>query len=223
MQPRATRNRNRVAVVAAAIVLGAQLGSGCAVSSEGPRGSSSQRSSLGIPCDPNRVLQDVCQHCHSAPPQNGAPFPLVTYEDTQVLANGVPLWKFMRAVVQSGAMPLPPVQISGAQRDLLLAWFDAGAPARSSSDMCSDLPASVGGTDANGELNEGGGDEGDAGSPLEGGDQDAPDSGALDSGTPDGGALDGGALEGDVAADSDAAECGDLDACAAGGDDAQPE
>jgi hypothetical protein len=219
MQPETTRKRNRIAAAFAAIVLGGQLGSGCAVSNEGPRGSSSQRSSLGIPCDPNRVLQNVCQHCHSAPPQNGAPFPLVTYEDTQALASGVPLWKFMRAVVQSGAMPLPPVQIDPAQRDLLLAWFDAGAPARSASDMCSDMPvdSSDSGDDASNVSTDGGADGGDAGSDTSDGGGDAPGSS-----TPEGGAVDGGAPESDAPADSDAAECADIDACTAG-DDAPPE
>src|SRR5262249_15783586 len=150
---------------------------------------------------------------------NGAPFPLVTYEDTQVLANGVPLWKFMRAVVQSGAMPLPPVQIDSSQRDVLLAWFDAGAPSRPALDMCSDLvDSSVDGADADAVPDEGGGDEGDAGADrLEGG------SDATETGTPEAGALDGGAPESDAPTAGDAADCADLDACTAAGDDAQPE
>lgn len=211
----AARTTQRIAVVAAAACLSAQLGSGCATSNDGPRASSSERSSLGIPCDPNSVLQAVCQRCHSSPPQNGAPFPLVTYQDTQVPSNGVPLWKFMRAVVQSGAMPLPPVQMDTSQRDLLLAWFDAGAPSRSATDMCSEplVDNPDAGSDANGVSNDAGGDEADASAATSDGGGNAPESGTLD----------GGALQSDAPDGGDAVDCGDIDACATDGDDAPSE
>jgi len=126
----------------------------------------------------------------------------------------------MRAVVQSGAMPLPPVQMDGTQRDLLLAWFDAGAPSRPASDTCSDLfvDGSVGGTDGDTSPGEGGGDEGDAGS-------DKLEAGAdvTEGSAPEAGALDGGTTDSDAPADSNAADCGDLDACPTDGVDSQAE
>jgi hypothetical protein len=190
----------------------ALLWMGCNPTGEGPRGMSTQSASLEIPCDANRVLQDVCQHCHSSPTQNGAPFSLVTYEDTQVPASGEPLWKYMRAVVLSGAMPLPPVQISPAQRDVLLAWFDAGAPPRSASDTCSD--PSSNGADADTDADDASsGDDSDGGlNSREGG--DAPDMDASDSD----------ALNVDAAGDSgDGSECDNSDVCATDVGDAQTE
>jgi hypothetical protein len=93
-----------------------------------------------IPCAPDRVLRSVCQHCHSSPPQNGAPFSLVTYADTQREMDGHPLWFWMEAYVSAGIMPLPPVEISDADRALLLAWLRAGAPPRAAGEAC-DLDA----------------------------------------------------------------------------------
>jgi hypothetical protein len=94
-------------------------------------------STLDIPCDPNRVLSTVCQKCHSASPQNGAPFPLVTYDDTHVVQGGKAIWQYMLNVVENGIMPLPPVEITAGDRDTLLQWLNAGAPARTASDTCS--------------------------------------------------------------------------------------
>ena len=95
---------------------------------------SSETSALAVPCDADRVLQSVCQQCHSNPTQNSAPFPLVTYADTQTVSNGQPVWQYMRTVVASGAMPLPPVQITAADRDTLTRWLNSGAPARTVTD-----------------------------------------------------------------------------------------
>ena len=89
-----------------------------------------------IPCAPDRVLQNVCQHCHSSPPKNGAPFSLVTYDDTQREMDGHPLWFFMEKYVTARIMPLPPVEISDGDRAVLLAWLRAGAPARAPGDSC---------------------------------------------------------------------------------------
>ena len=144
----------------------------------------------------------MCQQCHAAPPRNSAPFPLVTYADTQVVASGKPLWSYMIVALQNGVMPLPPVQIAPADRDTLIRWLDAGAPPRSASDMCA-RPAV--------DLGEGGID-------AESGAPDSPDdgnggveSGALDARAPD--ALDDGRSS-DSFADDAATEAGsDIDAC----------
>jgi len=60
----------------------------------------------------------------------------VTYADTQVVASGKPLWTYMRSALQNGVMPLPPVPIDPGDRDALIRWLDAGAPARTASDLC---------------------------------------------------------------------------------------
>jgi hypothetical protein len=114
---------------------------GCIANNDGPPAVSSRVSSREtqfVPCDANRVLQSVCQQCHTDPPRNSAPFPLVTYQDTQVVLSGNPLWVHMRNAVDNGIMPLPPVMIDPAARDALLRWLYAGAPARTASDVCSD-------------------------------------------------------------------------------------
>jgi hypothetical protein len=61
----------------------------------------------------------------------------VTYEDTQVVSGGKPIWSYMRTALQTGIMPLPPVQIDSADLDTLMLWLDAGAPASKTSDTCS--------------------------------------------------------------------------------------
>ena len=87
-----------------------------------------------LPCDVDAVLRDVCQQCHSRPPQDGVPVSFVTYADTQaritVLPDyrNVPAWIVMGDLVGSGMMPQRPVTITQAERETLLAWVDAGAP-----------------------------------------------------------------------------------------------
>jgi uncharacterized membrane protein len=99
--------------------------------------SSASDKAASPPCDVEAVLSEVCDVCHSSPPKNGAPIPLVTYADTQALYtelptyDHVPTWKVMGDAVQSGQMPepWPGVTLSSDQRQTLLAWVDAGAPA----------------------------------------------------------------------------------------------
>ena len=83
----------------------------------------------------------MCQQCHTNPPRNSAPFPLVTYDDTQVIASGMPIWTYMRTAVENRVMPLPPVQIDPVDRDTLISWLESGAPASLPSDRCSDPTA----------------------------------------------------------------------------------
>ena len=88
-------------------------------------------------CQALGVLEASCQRCHSDPVQNGAPFPLVTYDHTQVvvgMAMPTPVHVKMREAVASDFMPLrqipldPPVQaLTCEQKTTLLAWLDQGA------------------------------------------------------------------------------------------------
>jgi hypothetical protein len=142
-----TRSARLLATAVFAISCSFALG-GCVVPDTAPPQRAREGGSgLEIPCDPKRVLETVCQTCHSAPPQNSAPFPLVTYDDTHVvnaITNGKPIWHYMLSAVQSGLMPLTPVQINAGDRDALLAWLNAGAPARTPTDMCSVVSADPG-------------------------------------------------------------------------------
>lgn len=89
-----------------------------------------------IPCAPAAVLKNVCQHCHTNPLQHGAPFPFVTYSDTQAELDGHPLWYWMERVVSQDIMPLPPVEIGDDEKATLLAWLRAGAPPRAAGESC---------------------------------------------------------------------------------------
>ena len=82
-------------------------------------------------CQAEKVLHEVCQRCHQDPPLNGAPFPIVTYEDTQQpFEPGKLRWQRMQEVVESGFMPLrglrldPPVEpLTCEQKSTLLGWL----------------------------------------------------------------------------------------------------
>ncbi len=119
--------------MSAMAALVAAAGDGCApkTSTEG----SSDR--LGaLPCEVNTILENVCQRCHSSPPKNEAPFPLVTYVDTQVVVNGRPIASYMLAALEIGRMPMPPVQLDPADRETLVRWLRDGAPPKPSGLRC---------------------------------------------------------------------------------------
>jgi uncharacterized membrane protein len=88
-------------------------------------------------CNVQRVLAQKCQRCHQDPPKNGAPFSLMTYEDTQVLDRaGTPRYERMYDAVESEFMPAtfvkldPPVApLTDAERALLLEWASSGGQA----------------------------------------------------------------------------------------------
>jgi mono/diheme cytochrome c family protein len=89
-----------------------------------------------LPCDIGAVFRDVCQKCHTAPPENGAPISLVTYADTQApfteepTYHDTPVYIVMGDALSAGVMPPPKsgVSITQTQRDAILAWVGAGAP-----------------------------------------------------------------------------------------------
>jgi hypothetical protein len=58
-------------------------------------------------CQAEVVLSTVCQRCHTEPQLFGAPFPLITYEDTQQPFGPDKLrWQRMQEVVEVDLMPL---------------------------------------------------------------------------------------------------------------------
>lgn len=87
-------------------------------------------------CDALAVLRSKCHRCHQDPPQNGAPFPLLTYADTQAEhATGDLVYERMLAAVESGIMPPtagmfdpPPEPLTCREKTTLLDWLKAGAP-----------------------------------------------------------------------------------------------
>ena len=81
------------------------------------------------------MLERNCQRCHGERPSNGAPFSLVTYEDTQTSSKkGKARFQTIAQAVESELMPPtylelePPVAtLNRADRELLLAWCEQGA------------------------------------------------------------------------------------------------
>ncbi len=85
-------------------------------------------------CLARAVLEEACQRCHGATPDQGAPFPLVSYEDTQVVSrSGKPRFELIGEVVASDFMPatyitLDPqvLPLDPDDKATLLAWVEAG-------------------------------------------------------------------------------------------------
>jgi hypothetical protein len=92
-------------------------------------------------CDAFAVIRAKCQRCHQDPPQNGAPAPFLTYEDTQAnyASTGKPFFEFMIGDVERGTMPyvflngpptnlMPPVEpLTPEEKATLLGWLKQGA------------------------------------------------------------------------------------------------
>jgi len=182
---------------------------GCAGRTDAPPVAVLKQDVREIPCDARRVLQVVCQQCHASPPRNQAPFALVTYADTQALLDGMPIWTYMRTVVESGMMPLAPVKIDPADRETLAGWLDAGAPPLLASSLCEQAVDSGGGNDTDtdagpGSLeSDGGSGAGDAATVPPSSDAIAPDAPSND-------AVDaGGEMAAAMTPDADAAAASD--------------
>ncbi len=91
-----------------------------------------------IPCAPRRVLQTVCQQCHTQPPQNGAPFPLVTRSNVVRSTADGQIRELMIQQIEAGRMPLNPVTIEAGDRAILLEWLRDGAIALDEPRSCAE-------------------------------------------------------------------------------------
>jgi uncharacterized membrane protein len=98
-------------------------------------------------CEMQAILQAKCQRCHDSPLAHGAPFPLLTYSDTQARdKKGHARFEQMANAIDTDYMPPqfidldPPVApLSAGERALLLAWCAQGAPLTGSA-TCSPEP-----------------------------------------------------------------------------------
>jgi hypothetical protein len=99
-------------------------------------------------CDVHAVLACKCQRCHTDPMQNSAPFPLLTYEDTQADYAGEPRWQHMRRVVATDFMPpnffpdlMPPVEmLTDYEKETIIGWADQGAEVLGSAECTAPSP-----------------------------------------------------------------------------------
>ncbi len=112
--------------------------SSTSASSTSTGGACTIEDTAGLPCEVFSILEANCQRCHNDPQENGAPFPLLTYDDTQAEYGARPIWDRMSDAVEPGAIPgMPfgdnPPGLGEADLDVLRAWFatcDAGECAR---------------------------------------------------------------------------------------------
>lgn len=130
----------------------------CAATPEEPS-SPSLESSAGAPadvsspllsswCAAREVLEQKCQRCHAEETQHGAPFALVSYQDTQVVnAKGKLRYELIATAVSSDFMPpsflnvTPPVEpLTDLERAALLDWCERGAPGPSTPDSPCETP-----------------------------------------------------------------------------------
>ncbi len=86
-----------------------------------------------FPCDVFAVIHSVCNPCHQNPPQNGAPFPLLTYADTQQLYTPSVGLIFQQMFISTGPagsprMPFGEAPLMGAQYATLHGWLGQCAP-----------------------------------------------------------------------------------------------
>jgi uncharacterized membrane protein len=99
-------------------------------------------------CSVQSVLAAKCQRCHGEEPQQGAPFSLVSYHDTQVVnVKGKPRYELIAAAVSSDFMPpvflkvVPPVEpLTDLERAALLDWCERGALEPAVADLPCDTP-----------------------------------------------------------------------------------
>jgi hypothetical protein len=86
-----------------------------------------------IPGDVATVLADKCQTCHNDPQKNGAPFPLLTYEDVhKPFVGTTPIYEQMYIQIQPNAQPRMPFgnapQLTPAEFSTLSTWLIECAP-----------------------------------------------------------------------------------------------
>ena len=72
------------------------------------------------------IMQASCVTCHANPPVNGAPFPLISFNQVSQRANGI-LNAMSRQSGAAGAMP-PSGRLPQGTIDIIQQWIDAGKP-----------------------------------------------------------------------------------------------
>jgi hypothetical protein len=88
-----------------------------------------------FPCPVRRIIETKCQRCHQDPPRNGAPFPLLTWENTRAEYGTRLVYEAMLPAIESDFMPFtqleldPPVEpLTPDEKSTMLDWLESGAP-----------------------------------------------------------------------------------------------
>jgi hypothetical protein len=89
-----------------------------------------------FPADVAAILSSKCQTCHTKPPVNDAPFPLLMYSDVHMLfADTIPIYQEMYMLIQPDGTPHMPFgdasQLTSDQLQTLSSWLLACAPSGS--------------------------------------------------------------------------------------------
>jgi hypothetical protein len=109
-------------------------------------GDDGEPSGPAVPCEIQELLHEHCGDCHADPPRYGAPMPLAGYDHFQVpAASDVTrsVWELAIERMTDPVSPMPPPSssdITPEDRDALLAWLSAGAPAAAEGEACDDVP-----------------------------------------------------------------------------------
>lgn len=89
----------------------------------------------GFPCAVDDVLEAKCRRCHTRPMRHGAPFPLLTWDDTRLFVRAdAQVYLQLDRVITTGTMPFripanPPVEpLTADEKWVLLDWVRRGAP-----------------------------------------------------------------------------------------------
>ena len=92
-----------------------------------------------IPCDVFEVIHRECHHCHTDPPLDGVPFPLLTYEDMQKPYGDMSKrYQRMNQVIRpNGFPPMPPDDpLDAKDLAVLTGWLDACAKPTGEGEGC---------------------------------------------------------------------------------------
>jgi hypothetical protein len=92
-----------------------------------------------FPCDVFAVIHTNCNPCHQNPPMNNAPFPLLTYSDTQQpFLPGKLIFQQMYDQTRPTACPRMPLggMLDAADLATLTAWLTSCAPPEPSGKGC---------------------------------------------------------------------------------------
>jgi hypothetical protein len=92
-----------------------------------------------FPCDVFAVIHQACNPCHQDPPQNGAPFALLTYADTQKeYVPGKLIFQQMYDQIGPNGAPRMPLggMLGAADFDTLSNWLATCAPPAAAGTGC---------------------------------------------------------------------------------------
>lgn len=126
-------------MLARCIVLGLVCGLGGCTGDDGSRTGDADASladagpGAALPSDVDAVLAARCRKCHSDPPRNFAPFPLVTWQDTHAPApahDAQAVYEVIAERIHDPGFPMPPAgnPMTDADRKVLDDWIAQGAP-----------------------------------------------------------------------------------------------